>query len=172
MRNYDRINAPAPKDIGQKSAHIIGGGLAGFSAAISLVTDAHMPASNVTIYESLPVVGGAMDAAGDAERGFTCRGKRELEARMECLWYICSKIPSLQTPGMTVLDETYFANVREPIHSHFRLMYKQGQLYDSSGPLMSVHDTKRMAELFLTPEEHTRSSRLSSIRLFPRPMRH
>jgi oleate hydratase len=153
MRNYDRINAPAPKNIDQKHAHIIGSGIAGLSAAISLVTDAHMPAGNVTIYESLPLVGGAMDAGGDAERGFTSRGERELEARMECLWYVCSKVPSLQTPGMTILDETYYTNIREPIHSHFRLMHNQGQLYDSTGPLMSLHDTKRMAELLLTPEE-------------------
>ena len=153
MRNYDRINAPAPKDIEKKSAHIIGGGIAGLSAAISLVSDANMPAGNVTIYELLPVVGGAMDGAGDAETGFTCRGERELEARMECLWYVCSKAPSLQTPGLTVLDETYYANVREPIYSKFRLMHKAGQLYDSSGPQMSTRDAKRMAELLLTPED-------------------
>ena len=35
MRNYDRINAPAPKDIDLKRGHIIGGGIAGLSAAIS-----------------------------------------------------------------------------------------------------------------------------------------
>lgn len=153
MRIYDQINAPAPPDIDHKRAHIIGGGIAGLSAAIALVTDAHMPASHVTIHESLPVPGGSMDAAGDAASGYTSRGERELEARMECLWYVCSKVPSLQTPGMTILDETHRANEREPIHSHFRLMHNQGDLYDSSGPLMSVHDTKRMAELLLTPEE-------------------
>ncbi len=153
MRNYDRVNAPPPKDIKKKHAYIIGGGLAGLSAAISLVTDAHMPPANITIYDSLPILGGSMDAAGNSIAGYTSRGERELEARMECLWYICSKIPSIQTPGMTVLDETYYANVREPINSKFRLMHKQGQLYDYSGPLMSVHDTKRMAELLLTPEE-------------------
>lgn len=153
MRIYDQVNAPAPKDIERKRAHIIGGGIAGLSAAIALVKDAHMPAANVTVYESSPLVGGAMDGAGDPEHGYTCRGERELEARMECLWYVCSKVPSLQTPGMTILDETYQANLREPIYSHFRLMHRQGQLYPSTGPLMSVADTRRMAELMLTPEE-------------------
>ena len=66
MRNYDRINAPKPDGIEEKRAHIIGGGIAGLSAAIALVTDAHMPAGNVTIYDSLPVAGGSMDAAGGA----------------------------------------------------------------------------------------------------------
>ena len=153
MRNYDRINAPAPERIEKKRAHIIGGGIAGLSAAIALVTDAQMPANNVTVYDSLPVAGGSMDAAGDTTHGYTSRGERELEAWMECLWYVCSKVPSIQTQGLTLLDETYYSNVREPIHSHYRLMYHQGELYPSAGPLMSVHDAKRMAELILTPEE-------------------
>ncbi|MGD0985177.1 MAG: oleate hydratase [Acidimicrobiales bacterium] len=153
MRNYDRINAPAPMRIEEKRAHVIGAGIAGLSAAIALVTDAHMPAGNVTVYDSLAVAGGSMDAAGDTARGYTSRGERELEAWMECLWYVCSKVPSIQMPGLTVLDETYYANVREPIYSHYRLMHHQGELYPSTGPLMSVHDAKKMAELMLTPEE-------------------
>ena len=153
MRNYDRISAPVPADIGAKRAHIIGGGIAGLASAAFLVTDAYMPGVNVTVYESLSVMGGSMDAAGDAEQGFTSRGERELEPRMECLWYLCSKIPSIQTPGLTVLDETHRANVREPIYSEFRLMHKRGQRYDLSAPLMSPHDSKRMFELLMTPEK-------------------
>jgi len=153
MRNYDRINALPPDRIAEKHAHIIGGGIAGLSAAAFLVTDASMPADHVIIYESLPSMGGSMDAAGDAKSGYTSRGERELEAYMECLWYLCGKVPSLQTPGMTILDETHQANLREPINSHYRLMEKQGRLYDYSGPLMSADDAKRMLELLLTPEK-------------------
>ena len=152
MRNYDRINALPPQGIAEKRAHIIGGGIAGLSAAAFLVTDAAMPASHVTIYEMLPLMGGSMDAAGSAEGGYTCRGERELEAFMECLWYLCSKVPSLNMPGQTILDETHQANIREPIHSNYRLMEKQGQLYDYTGPLMSRHDGKKMLELLVTSE--------------------
>jgi oleate hydratase len=152
MRNYDRINALPPDRIAEKSAHIVGGGIAGLSAAAFLVTDASMPADHVTIYETLPLMGGSMDAAGNAKNGYTSRGERELEPYMECLWYLCSKVPSLQTPGLTILDETHQANVRERINSHFRLMEKGGRLYDYSGPLMSAEDAKRMLELQLTPE--------------------
>ena len=153
MRNYDRISALPPDGIEDKRAHIIGGGLAGLAAAAFLVTDAHMPAGNVTVYEMDPLVGGAMDAAGDAASGYTSRGERELEARMECLWYLCSKVPSLRTPGLTILDETHRANLREPIYSHFRLMEKQGRLRDSSGALMSPHDAEMMMRLVFTAEE-------------------
>lgn len=153
MRNYDRINALPPEGIESKYAHVIGGGIAGLAAAAFLVSDAHMPAANVSVYESLPVVGGSMDASEDGAGGYTSRGERELEARMECLWYLCGKVPSLQTPGQTILDETYRANVEEPIYSHYRLMEKQGQLHDYSGPLMSQHDAGKLMQLLFTPEE-------------------
>src|SRR5271165_3751485 len=100
MRNYDRINAPPPDRIADKHAHIVGGGIAGLSAAAFLVTDASMPADQVTIYETLPLMGGSMDAAGNPKSGYTSRGERELEAYMECLWYLCSKVPSLKIPGL------------------------------------------------------------------------
>jgi len=153
MRNYDRVNAPAPENIELKTAHIVGGGIAGLAAAAFLATDASMPPNQIHIYESLPEVGGSMDAAGDHEFGYTSRGERELEARMECLWYLCSKVPSLQDPTLTILDETHRANIDEPIKSHFRLMERQGQLRDYTGPLMSRHDTKKFMELILVPEE-------------------
>lgn len=153
MRNYDRINAPPPEGIDHKRAHIVGGGIAGLSAAAFLATDAHMPAGNITIYESLPVVGGSMDAAGDPRGRYTCRGERELEAWMECLWYLCSKVPSLRDPGLTVLDETYRANEDEPIVSRLRLMERQGQRREISGPMMSATDARRFLRLLATPEE-------------------
>jgi oleate hydratase len=61
-------------------------------------------------------------------------------------------VPSLQTLGLTILDETHQANLREPICSSYRLMERQGRLYDYTGPLMSRHDGKRMLELLVTPE--------------------
>jgi oleate hydratase len=152
MRNYDRINALPPDRIAEKRAHIVGGGIAGLAAAAFLVSDAGMPADHVTIYDTLPLMGGSMDAAGNATSGYTSRGERELEPYMECLWYLCGKVPSLQTPGLTILDETHQANVRERINSRYRLMEKQGQLYDYTGPLMSAYDARRMLELQLTPE--------------------
>lgn len=54
---------------------------------------------------------------------------------------------------MTVLEETYRANFYEPIYSKYRLMHKQGELYDYTGALMSQKDSKKMLELLLTPEE-------------------
>ena len=43
VRVYEQINVLPPASIGKKSAHIIGGGIGGLSAAAFLVDDAHMP---------------------------------------------------------------------------------------------------------------------------------
>jgi oleate hydratase len=153
MRNYDRINVLPPEGIERKRAHIIGGGIAGLAAAAFLVDDAHMLGNRVTVYELLDVLGGALDAGGDPQTGYTGRGERELEASHECLWYLLSKIPSPDTPGLTILDETHYANVREPIHSNYRMMHHQGQRYSPpSGQMMSAEDGRKMRELLLTPE--------------------
>ena len=86
MRNYDRVHPRKPEGIEERKAYIVGGGIAGLSAAAFLVRDAQMPGKNITVYDQLPVFGGSMDAAGSAANGYVSRGERELEPYMECLW--------------------------------------------------------------------------------------
>ncbi len=153
MRNYDRINALPPDGIQGKRAHIVGGGIAGLAAAAFLATDAHLPADRITVYEALPRVGGSMDADASHPARYTSRGERELEAWMECLWYLCGKVPSLQTPGHSVLDETHRANADERIQARLRLMERRGHRRDVAGPLLTPGDVKRFVRLLATPEE-------------------
>ena len=123
MKIYDlKYNAHAPKGIESRHAYIIGGGIAGLSAAIYLVDDIHMPGENITILEEMNVVGGSMDGTGNAKTGYLCRGERELEPNMECLWNICSKVPSLRHPGRTVLDDVWDYNYHHPLHNEYRLV--------------------------------------------------
>lgn len=152
MLFYDRVNATVPEGIENKTAHIIGGGIAGLAAAAFLATDAHMPAHNINVYEDLPVLGGAMDAAGGPSAGYVCRGERELEAHMECLWYLYSKVPSLERPGRTVLDETREFNCREPISSHWRVIEKQGHKVDYEHLWLSREGAAQLLRLLVTPE--------------------
>lgn len=106
MRNYDRVYPRKPAGIEERNAYIVGGGIAGLSAAAFLVRDAQMPGGNITVYDQLPVFGGSMDCAGASETGYVSRGERELEPYMECLWDLFGNIPSLYEEGRTVLDET------------------------------------------------------------------
>jgi oleate hydratase len=154
MRNYDRVNGLTPKGIERKRAHIVGGGIAGLATAAFFVHDAHMPGENITIYEAEAVNGGCLDAHWDPKAAaFKNRGSRMFERRYECLSYLMEKIPSIQTPGRTLLDETYQANVDNPTRAGLRLMERQGKKRSPTGPLMSPTDGQKMLELMLTPEE-------------------
>jgi oleate hydratase len=154
MKNYDRINAVPPEGIERKHAHIVGGGIAGLATGVFLVDEAHMPGENVTIYEAAALNGGCLDAAWDAKSAaFRNRGSRMFERRYECLSYLMERIPSTQTPGRTLLDETFQANVDYPTRAGLRLMEKQGKKHSSTGPLMPPADGQKMLELMLTPEE-------------------
>ena len=145
--------AKAPEGIEKRSAHIVGGGIARLATAVFLIDDCGVPGQNITIYEKLPVVGGSMDGTKN-EYGYVCRGERELEPMMECLWYLCSKIPSIDTPGRTILDETVDANYEEAIHSECRGLVKQGHIYEKIHDFrMSQPVTLRLMKLLSIPEE-------------------
>ena len=152
MKNYDRFNALPPKGIEGKRAHIVGGGIAGFATAAFLIDDAHMPAENITIYEAEQVSGGCLDAHR-FEKGYKNRGSRMWERRYECTYFLLQKIPSIDTPGLTVHDETVQANIDNPFHARMHLMHNRGEKYSPTGPLMSQEDGQKLMDLLLSPEE-------------------
>ena len=134
MNIYSTFYRPnKPQGIEQRKAYIVGGGIAGLAAAVFLIDDAGMPGKNITIYEKRRDTGGCCGVIG-TEGAYICPGERELEPYMECLWYLCSKIPSLDTPGRTVLDETVDVNRESAIHSECRCLVKQGHIWQD------VHD--------------------------------
>lgn len=153
MRNYDRVHPRKPEGIENRRAYIVGGGIAGLSAAAFLVRDAQMPGENITVYDQLPVFGGSMDACGTAETGYISRGERELEPYMECLWDLFSTIPSLYEEGRTVLDETRECNQQLEINSHHRLWEKGFVPHDESDMGLSPAVQEQMVKMMLTPEE-------------------
>ena len=124
-----------PEGIENRRAYVVGGGIAGLATAAFLVDDAGMPGENITIYEQHSDVGGCCDGTRN-EMGYLCRGERELEPYMECLWYLYSKIPSLENEGRTVLDDIVDFNRDEPIHSEYRAIVNRGEIYSK------IHDYK------------------------------
>ncbi|MEG0941855.1 MAG: oleate hydratase, partial [Oscillospiraceae bacterium] len=113
--NYEAFARPEiPEGIEQKSAYIVGTGLAGLAAAAFLVRDARMPGSHIHIFESDPVAGGACDGAFLEKYGFVCRGGREMENHFECLWDLFHSVPSIERDDASVLDEYYWLNKHDP----------------------------------------------------------
>ena len=145
-------HASKPEDIEKRKAFIVGGGIAGLAAAAFLVDDAQMPGENITIFEKSQAVGGSMDGAEGTD-GYLCRGERELESYMECLWYLCSKIPSLEEPGRTVLDETVDVNKDLPIHSESRMLQNRGHIYDGIHNYKVSKECSAKIQAFLSEPE-------------------
>lgn len=153
VKIYDlKYNARKPEGIENRTAYIIGGGMAGLAAAVYLVDDAHMPGENIVVYEAASVVGGSMDGTGDAVQGYLCRGERELEPYMECLWNICSKVPSLRNEGRTVLDDVWDFNYTDPIHSEYRVIHNQGKLVDIHDFTLDEETMQLVMKLVFMPE--------------------
>lgn len=153
MRNYDRVHPRKPEGIENKRAYIIGGGIAGLSAAAFLVRDAQMPGKNITVFDQLPVFGGSMDACGNPETGYISRGERELEPYMECLWDLFGSIPSIYEEGRTVLDETRECNKDFEIDSKHRLWEKGFVPHDETTFGITDKVKDQMIKMMTTPEE-------------------
>ena len=109
--NYEAFARPRkPEGVDDKNAYIVGSGLASLAAACFLVRDGQMPGDHIHILEAMDIAGGACDGINDPRRGYVMRGGREMENHFECLWDLFRSIPSLETPGVSVLDEYYWLN--------------------------------------------------------------
>lgn len=153
MGNYERINSVKKDGIENKKAYLIGGGIASLSAAAYMIHEGHMDGKNITILEETNILGGAMDGAGDAEKGYSARGGRELEEHYECTWDLFSFIPSLNDPNRSVLDEFRALNLVEPNESHCRLVQNCGEKADFSTLGLSDSHIKQLTKLLLATEE-------------------
>lgn len=170
MKIYDlKYNAKAPEGIENKKAYIIGGGIAGLSAAVYLVDDIHMPGQNIMILEAAKETGGSMDGCGDAKTGYLCRGERELEPQMECLWNICSKIPSLRNEGRTVLDDVWDYNYEHPLHNEYRLVVK-GKAIDCHDFSMDEEFTEAIMKVLFCDEKELEGKTIADV--FPESFFH
>lgn len=153
MKLYDFLYHPkTPEGIENRKAYIIGGGIAGLATAAFLVDDAKMPEKNITIYEKRKDVGGCCGVIPN-EGAYVCPGEREIEAYMECLWYLCSKIPSLDDPSRTVLDETVDVNRDFPIHSECRAIQNQGYIWEGIHDHRMDEETTMKLQKFITEPE-------------------
>jgi oleate hydratase len=59
-------------------AYLVGGGIGLLAAAAFMIRDGKLPGGNISILEMMPVLGGSLDGAGDADFGYSLRGGRML----------------------------------------------------------------------------------------------
>lgn len=151
--NYEAFaDAQKPAGVDNKSAYIIGSGLAGLAAAVFLIRDAKMKGEKIHILEELPVAGGSLDGTDRPDAGFVVRGGREMENHFECLWDMYRSIPSLEIPGASYLDEYYWLDKKDPNSSNCRLIHKRGERLPSDGQYGLGKCANEIVKLIMTPE--------------------
>ena len=153
--NYEAFARPEkPAGIEEKSAYLVGSGLASLAAACFLVRDAKMPGKNIHILEAMDIAGGACDGIDDPTRGYVMRGGREMEDHFECLWDLFHSIPSLEVPGASVLDEYYWLNKHDPNYSLCRATERRGEDAHTDGKFgLSQKGSMEIMKLFFTKDE-------------------
>ena len=116
--NYEAFARPKkPAGVDSKHAYIIGTGLAALSSACYLVRDGQMPGDHIHILEKDSVPGGACDGLDIPGLGYVMRGGREMDNHFEVMWDLFRSIPSIETEGVSVLDEYYWLNKEDPNYS-------------------------------------------------------
>ena len=113
--NYEAFARPKkPEGVDNKSAYIVGSGLAALTAACYLVRDGQMKGEHVHVLEKGDLPGGACDGYKFENLGYVMRGGREMDNHFEVMWDLFRSIPSIETEGVSVLDEYYWLNKGRP----------------------------------------------------------
>ena len=113
-----------------------------------------MKGENIHILEAMDIAGGACDGINDPTRGYVMRGGREMENHFECLWDLFRSIPSIETPGVSVLDEYYWLNKHDPNYSLCRATVNRGEDAHTDGKFnLSQKGCMEIMKLFFTKDE-------------------
>lgn len=163
--NYEAFAHPEkPEGVEHKSAYLIGSGLASLSAACFLVRDAQMPGTHIHILEKNSIPGGALDGDFFTNIGYVMRGGREMDNHFECMWDLFRSIPSIETDGISVLDEYYWLNKKDPNYSLCRATQNQGEDAHTDKKFgLSDKGSMEIMKLFMTPDEKLANVKMTEI---------
>ena len=161
--NYEAFARPRkPEGVDRKSAYIIGTGLAALTAACYLVRDGQMKGEHIHIFEKDPIPGGACDGWKFENVGYVMRGGREMDNHFEVMWDLFHSIPSIETEGVSVLDEYYWLNKEDPNYSLCRATVNRGQDAHTDGKFdVSDKAAMEIMRLFFTPDEDLYDKRIT-----------
>ena len=161
--NYEAFVRPLkPEGVERKSAYIVGTGLAALTAVCYLVRDGQMPGKRIHIFEKDPIPGGACDGWEYPGLGYVMRGGREMDNHFEVMWDLFHSIPSIETEGVSVLDEYYWLNKEDPNYSLCRATVNRGEDAHTDGKFdISDKGAMEIMKLFFTPEEDLQDKKIT-----------
>ena len=89
------------------------------------------------------------------------RGGREMDNHFECMWDLFRSIPSIETEGVSVLDEYYWLNKKDPNFSLMRATERCGQDAHTDKKFgLSDEASMEIMKLFFTPDEQLYNKRI------------
>lgn len=161
--NYEAFARPKkPEGVDRKSAYIVGSGLAALTAACYLVRDGQMKGERVHILEKGQTAGGACDGWKFENVGYVMRGGREMDNHFEVMWDLFRSIPSIETEGVSVLDEYYWLNKADPNYSLCRATVNRGEDAHTDGKFdISDKGAMEIMKLFFTPNEELQDKKIT-----------
>lgn len=116
--------------------------------------DGQVKGERIHLLEKLDLAGGSCDGRKDVRKGFYMRGGREMDNHFECMWDMFRDVPSIETPGVSVLDEYYWLNKHDPNYSLCRASEKCGQDAHTDKKFTLDKDSAlALSKLFMTPEK-------------------
>ena len=163
--NYEAFARPKkPEGVDNKSAYIVGSGLAALTAACYLVRDGQMKGEDIHVLEKEQLAGGACDGWKFENVGYVMRGGREMDNHFEVMWDLFRSIPSIETEGVSVLDEYYWLNKEDPNYSLCRATVNRGEDAHTDGKFdISDKGAMEIMKLFFTPDEALADKRITDV---------
>ena len=148
----------------KKHVYIVGGGLAGLSAALFLIRDAGVPGKQVHILEKEQLPGGACDGYFFEEAGYIMRGDHKLDGNNPCLADLMNSLPSPYPEGGTLLEEFVKLDREDPNYSLCRLTEKRGQKVPFDGRFgLSDAACSEIFKLLLSLDEELAEKRIQDV---------
>ena len=163
----------------QTQIYIVGGGIAGLSAAVFAIRDGKVAGKNIHIFEELKVLGGALDAKLVRKKNYSMRGARLINRQAyQCYFDMLSAIPCLAEqekfekekykgkysgnyrPKKSLKDEIFEFNETHKLNTATRLVGKQGARIDHTKLGLSKLDRIQIIALILISEKFIDGKRI------------
>ena len=133
-------------------AHIVGGGFGGLAAAALLIRNAQVSGQDISIYEADKELGGGFFLDGSPQSGYNLPGS-VFDKEFRCTFDLLATIPSASDPAVSVKDEFFAFNERDPFDDRAHIIDRDGQVVPH-GPRfgLTFRDFFDLAHIGLTPE--------------------
>lgn len=142
-----------------RKAYLVGGGIASLAAAAFLIRDGAFSGDNINIFEELKVIGGSLDGAGVADKGYVIRGGRMIEEHYVCTYDLFASIPALTDHTKSVKDEIFEFSHKYVSKSRCRLV-RNGEKIDVSSFDLSEKDRLDLLALLIHSEDSLGAKRI------------